>query len=104
MASGYVEMREENYFVRGSRVSLDSVVCGFVSGDSPETIRENFPTLSLEQIRGTIAFYRAHRSDVDAYLESKKKAYEVARRSQPDLSSDLRKRIEQAREHSIRRT
>jgi len=50
MPAEYIEPREEHYFVRGSRVSLDSLVYGFLQGESPETIRENFPTLSLEQV------------------------------------------------------
>jgi uncharacterized protein (DUF433 family) len=74
MAAEYVEQREENYFVRGSRVSLESVVYGFASGESPETIRDNFPSLSLEQIYGAIAFYLAHQPEIDVYLEAKQKA------------------------------
>src|ERR1022692_133457 len=52
MVADYVEQREGCYFVRGSRVSLDSIVYGFNEGGSPETIRDNFPSLSVEQVRG----------------------------------------------------
>lgn len=54
MVEDYVEKRQEHYFIRGSRVSLDSIVYGFLNGDSPETIRDNFPTLSLAQVYGAI--------------------------------------------------
>src|SRR6266567_6940670 len=104
MATEYVEVREVNYFVLGSRVSLDSVVYGYLSGDSPETIRDNFPTLSLEQVYGTIAFYLANQSGIDRYLRAKKEAFEEARRSQTHVSSELRARLEQAREQFTRRT
>jgi uncharacterized protein (DUF433 family) len=54
----------------GSRVSLDSVVYAYWDGRSPETIAEEFPTLSLEQIHGALAFYLRYRAEIDRYLES----------------------------------
>ena len=99
MAAEYIERRDDHYFVRGSRVSLDSVVYGFLDGESPETIRENFPTLSLERIYGAIAFYLGHQAEIDAYLKAKKIAYEDARRSQTHVSDALRARIERSKEH-----
>src|SRR5258708_38242504 len=98
MATEYVEVREANYFVLGSRVSLDSVVYGYLNGDSPETIRDNFPTLSLEQIYGSIAFYLANRYGIDQYLKAKKEAFEEARHSQTHDSSELLARPAQTRE------
>lgn len=69
MASDYVEQRDGGYYVRGTRVSLDSVVYAFHGGDSPETIQQNFPVLDLEQVYGAIAFYLGHQSDVDTNIE-----------------------------------
>jgi len=40
MVADYIEQREGCYFVRGSRVSLDSIVYGLNEGGSPEAIRE----------------------------------------------------------------
>ena len=57
MATRYVEMREGAYRVAGTRVSLDSVVYGFIGGQSPETIAQSFAVLTLEQVYGSIAFY-----------------------------------------------
>ena len=48
MAQEYVEKRNGGYYVMGSRVSLESVVYPFLDGASPETIVDEFPTLSLE--------------------------------------------------------
>jgi hypothetical protein len=53
----YVEQRDSGYYVTGSRVSLASIVHQFQEASAPETIRQNFPTLSLEQVYGAIAFY-----------------------------------------------
>ena len=93
MNAEYVEQREENYFVRGSRVSLDSLVYGFLDGESPETIRDNFPTLTLAQVYGAIAFYLSHQVEIDAYLKAKQSSFEAARQSQTHISSELRARV-----------
>ena len=54
--SEYIEQRNGGFYVAGTRVSLDSIVYSFKAGDSPETIRQNFSSLSLEQVYGAIAF------------------------------------------------
>jgi uncharacterized protein (DUF433 family) len=57
----YIEQREGGYYVAETRVSLDSLVYAFRSGESPETIQQQFPTLSLGQVYSAIAFYLAIR-------------------------------------------
>jgi uncharacterized protein (DUF433 family) len=68
LAKPYVEQRNQAYWIEGTRISLDSVVYSFLNGESPESIAQNFPLLSLEQVFGAIAFYLANRDIVDAYL------------------------------------
>jgi uncharacterized protein (DUF433 family) len=102
MADAYVEQRESSFFIRGSRVSLDSVVRGFLNGDSAEAIRDNFPTLSLEQVYGAIAYYLGHRAEIDAYLRTGEETFEDGRRSQTHISDELRARLEQARSRLAR--
>lgn len=65
----YVERRDKGYWITGTRISLDSVVYSFLNGESPESIAQNFPLLSLEQVYGAITFYLANSELVDAYLE-----------------------------------
>ena len=64
----YVEQRDGGYWIEGTRVSLDSVVHAFRAGESAEAIAQSFPVLGLEQVYGAIAFYLAHRAEVDVYL------------------------------------
>ena len=64
----YVERRDGGYYLVGSRVSLESVIYEFLDGASPETIVDNYPTLSLEQVYGAITFYLANRSELNGYL------------------------------------
>lgn len=51
--SEYIDDRNGELYVAGTRVSLDSIVYSFKPGDSPETIRQNFSSLTLEQVWGT---------------------------------------------------
>jgi hypothetical protein len=64
----YVERWDEGYIIRGTRVSLASVVYAWKEGFSPESIREEFPSLQLEQVYGAIAYYLGHQAEVDSYL------------------------------------
>ena len=62
----YIESREGGYWIRGTRVSLDSVVYRFLEGLSPETIQGDcFPTLTLDQVYGAISYYLANRDEID---------------------------------------
>lgn len=65
----YIEQRDREYWIEGTRISLDSVVYSFLNGESPESIAQNFPLLSLEQVYGSITFYLANRELVDTYLK-----------------------------------
>jgi len=65
----YIEKRDNAYFVKDSRVSLDSVVYAFLNGFSPEGIAQSFPVLTLEQIYGAIAYYLANKKEIDNYLQ-----------------------------------
>ena len=99
-----VEFREENYFIRGTRVSLDSIVYGHLNGNSVEAIHDSFPAVSPEQIDGGIAFYRANQAKIDLYLRRKQEEFEAARRSQTHISPELHSRLEQARHGTTSRT
>ncbi len=82
MEKQYVEKHDDAYQVAGTRVRLDSVVLAFLDGLSPETmVAECFPTLTLEQVYGAIAYYLAHRSDIDAYLRQGDVEFEALRQT-----------------------
>ena len=68
----------EAFRIGESRVSLDSVVYCWQQGDSPETIADNFPALTLEEVYGAIAFYLANQQMIDEYLHrSEMRAEEI---------------------------
>jgi uncharacterized protein (DUF433 family) len=79
MAPGYVELRDGAYRVAGTRVSLDSIMCAFIAGQSAESVQQSFPLLTLEQVYGAIAFYLGNREQVDRYLERQRQDFEAKR-------------------------
>ena len=79
MSKEYVEQVDEAYRVAGTRVSLDSIVYCFWNGDSPETIVQSFPVLTLEQVYGAIAYYLDHQDEIDEYIKQGEADYEAKR-------------------------
>ena len=63
--------------VSGTRVTLDTVIACYHQGDSPEAIHEGFDVLPLNDIYTVIAYYLAHRDELDAYS---KRGHEEAER------------------------
>jgi uncharacterized protein (DUF433 family) len=98
MAKEYIENREGNCYLAGTRISLDSIVHAFRRGESPETIRQNFELLRLEEVYGAIAYYLANQSDVDGYLVRQCEKWANGRRDAEPLPVNLRERLMRAHE------
>ncbi|GBO52682.1 hypothetical protein APA_351 [Pseudanabaena sp. lw0831] len=81
LAKRYIEQRDRGYWIEGTRISLDSVVYAFLNGKSPESIAQDFPLLSLEQVYGAIAFYLGSRELIDAYLKKGEEEFEKLQKS-----------------------
>ncbi|MBW4669926.1 MAG: DUF433 domain-containing protein [Cyanomargarita calcarea GSE-NOS-MK-12-04C] len=102
LTKAYIEQRNAGYWLEGTRISLDSVVYSFLNGESPESIAQNFPLLSLEQVYGAIAFYLANRELVDAYLEEGEAEFQRLQQSCKEKSPLLYQKLKaaQAQKHS----
>ena len=59
--------------VGGTRVTLDTIVLGFLEGATAEELAQQYSSISLADIYSTIGYYLRRRSEVDAYLEQRKK-------------------------------
>ena len=81
MSENYVETVEGVYRLIGTRVSLDSIVRAFWRGQTAESIAQAFPVLTLEQVYGALAYYLAHKSEVDEYLQRADEEFEAMRRA-----------------------
>jgi uncharacterized protein (DUF433 family) len=98
MAKEYIELRNGNYYIAGTRISLDSIVHAFRRGESPETICQNFELLRLEDIYGAIAYYLANQAQIDAYLVHQCEKWAEGKRNSDPLPANLRERLIRARE------
>jgi uncharacterized protein (DUF433 family) len=79
-AAEYVSTAEHGVMRVGqTRVMLDSVLASFVEGCSAETIMQQYPALSLEEVYGAIAFYLGNREAVDTYLARQDAVWSRAR-------------------------
>jgi uncharacterized protein (DUF433 family) len=96
-------MNEEKHYVRldehgvmrigNSRVMLDSIVAGFEQGHSPETLQQQYPTLSLEEVYGAITYYLAHTDEVHTYLKRQDGLWEAWRVKSATRSSPVVERL-----------
>jgi uncharacterized protein (DUF433 family) len=98
MAREYIKQRDGNYYVAGTRISLDSIVHAFRRGESPETICQNFELLRLEEVYGAITYYLSNRADIDAHLARQNEQWAEGRRNAEPLPDNLRERLMRARE------
>jgi uncharacterized protein (DUF433 family) len=70
-------MQLEDYFefidpddirIKGHRIGIDNVIQYYLQGYSPEQIIEELPSLNLEKIYATLAYYLHNRVEIDAYM------------------------------------
>jgi uncharacterized protein (DUF433 family) len=55
--------------IRGTRIGLENVLYRLMDCSyTPETIVEQFPSLSLEQVRAVLEYYQQHRQEVEEYM------------------------------------
>jgi uncharacterized protein (DUF433 family) len=81
-ATNYVRTDAQGVMkIAASDVSLDSVIHAWNKGDSPEAIRSQYPSLSLEEVYGAIAWSLGHADEVEAYLKRQDAVWADARRS-----------------------
>jgi uncharacterized protein (DUF433 family) len=97
MNEPYVENRAGDYWVAGTRISLDSVVYAYWQGHSPEMIAQSFSALSLEQVYGAIAYYLRHREAVDASIQKAEQRGEALRQELRQQDPAFYERLAQAK-------
>lgn len=77
-----IPIREENGRLRvgQTRVLLDLVIYSFLVGNTPETITEQYPSLSLDDVYLAIGYYLRHREVIDEYMRKQEAEGEAFRR------------------------
>jgi uncharacterized protein (DUF433 family) len=79
--------------VGDSRVMLDSVVVAFHLGHSAETIAQQYPALTLEEVYGAITYYLANQVDVDQYLRKQDEVWNQWREKANAIESPVIQRL-----------
>jgi uncharacterized protein (DUF433 family) len=100
MSDVYIEEHDGVHTVAGTRVSLDSIVYAFLSGQSAEAIAQAFPVLNLEHVYGAIAYYLGHRDDIDQYLESRRQDFDAARQAARDADPMFYQKLVDTKKHT----
>jgi uncharacterized protein (DUF433 family) len=91
----YVNQVDGVYRIGTSRVSLDSLVYLFREGMSAESMVESYPSLTLEQVHGALAFYLGNQAEIDRYLldglRIAEQEHELSRQKNAELIARLRR-------------
>src|SRR5215510_3119341 len=94
----YVRVDEHGVMRVGTtRVMLDALVVGFEQGHAPETLQQQFPALSLEEVYGAITYYLSHRDEVQAYLQRQEALWQALRAEAEQQASPVVKRLQARR-------
>ena|ERR1022692_2950180 len=97
MTQQFVERRHESLYLTGSRVPLAHIVREFQRGESPEGIRAHYPTLSLEQVNGAIAFYLGNKDEVGNDIADREREEDEYTRAHP-TPPELKEKFERMRQ------
>ena len=101
--SPYVRLDEHGVFrVGNTRVMLDGIVHGHLMGISPETMQEQFPALTLEEVYGTIAFYLGNREEINAYLARQQQVWDYWKAKSEENPSPVVQRLRSMRHAETR--
>ncbi|MBM3760475.1 MAG: DUF433 domain-containing protein [Acidobacteria bacterium] len=92
MAKDYVEYRDGQHYLLGSRVPLYLIAVAYTEGTTPEEICSSYPSLNLEKIFGAIAFFLANKATIQAEIAQShldRQAFLASHPSYPDLKAKL---------------
>jgi len=82
--------------IGNSRVLLELVIRAFEDGATPETIAQQYPTITLAEIYSVISYYLRHRDEIETYLAERERQADEVRgrieRRQGDMA-ELRHRL-----------
>jgi uncharacterized protein (DUF433 family) len=77
--------------VGNTRVLLELIIHANYLGETPEGIVDSYPTLTTSDVYAVIAYYLAHREDIDTYVRQRdEQAEQIIRDIESSLSSQAR--------------
>jgi uncharacterized protein (DUF433 family) len=96
--SPYIDQEDGALRIAGTRVGLRSIIVGFQEGESPEKIAQEFPTVTLAQVYGAIAYYLENKKLIDEFFAEVDREFERRVRPLSETNPELFARLEAARQ------
>ncbi len=92
-------LRDQHGVIRvgESRVMLDGIIVAWEEGHSPESIRAQYPALTLEEVYGAITWSLSHPDELADYMKRQDAAWELGRARSESRTDALRDRLRSAR-------
>ena len=100
METEYIRRIDGAYRVGSTRVSLDSLVYLFREGMSAESMVESYPTLTLEQVHGALAYYLHNQQEIDSYLAKEERTSQALHDQSKKTNAELVTKLQRARNAS----
>jgi uncharacterized protein (DUF433 family) len=66
--------------VRGTRVTLETVLAAFAAGATPEEIAQQYPSILLADVYQVIGYWLRHSSELEPYLAQRRRDVRETRR------------------------
>jgi uncharacterized protein (DUF433 family) len=95
--SPYICQEEGTLRIVGTRVGLDCIITAFQEGEQPEKIAESFPTVTLAQVYGAIAYYLENKPLIDQFFSDVECEFDRRVRPLSETNPALFTRLEEAR-------
>jgi uncharacterized protein (DUF433 family) len=74
-----------------TRVLLELVIHAYYMGETPEGIVDSYPTLTTSDVYAVIAYYLAHREEIDTYVRQRdERAEQIIRDIEANLTPEAR--------------
>src|SRR5437773_11812522 len=96
--SPYIDQEDGAIRIAGTRVGLSSIIAGFRESESPDKIAREFPTVTVAQVYGAIAYYLENRKLVDHFFAEVDREFEHRVRPSGETNPELFARLEEARQ------
>lgn len=90
--SQYIEQEDDALRIKGTRVGIEPIVAAFQEGEAPEKIAKEFPTVTLAQVYGAIAYYLENKQLIDDDMAESQREFEKIpplSQTSPELSARL---------------
>jgi uncharacterized protein (DUF433 family) len=90
---------EDDIRLKGHRIGIDDVLKYYRQGYNPQEILQELPTLNLEKIYATLAYYHHNQTKIDAYLLKLERQREQHYQQWAANPSPLIERLRKAKTH-----